>query len=116
MFDTGSGGAIQDAVKTGKVRLIATLDRKENVTDSLDHVIPGLINVGWFGLSLPPGSSPEIVKFYLDALNTQLADGAFRARLGQIMVQPVRSTSPAQFMRTIEDDTRHFEPISHLLR
>lgn len=116
ILDSGTGGAIQDAVQSGRVRLMATLDGRDRVADSIDAVLPGVVNVGWFGLSLPANTPPHIVKFYVDLLNSQLNDATIRNRLNQLMVQTPRSTAPEQFIRQIQDDNRKFRPVADSLR
>lgn len=116
ILDSGTGGAIQEAVQSGRVRLMSTLDSRDRVSDSLDSILPGIVNVGWFGLSLPSKTAPEVTKFYQDLLNEQLADSAIRNRLNQIMIQSPRSSSSERFSRIIEDDAKKFQPIAHLLR
>ena len=94
-------------VRTGTLRAIATTTAKR--LDFLPDIptvgesVAGYEALGWYGLSMPKGTPPEIVNKINEATTAALADPKVKARLATLGVEPMPLT-PAAFAKFINDD------------
>jgi tripartite-type tricarboxylate transporter receptor subunit TctC len=84
---------------------VTTAKRLEALPDvpALGEVVPGYEAVGWFGLSAPKNTPPEIVNRLNEATNAAIADPKLKAQLAGLGVEPM-SMQPAQFGTFIAGD------------
>ena len=96
-------------VRTNKLRAIAatTAKRLANLPDipTVNESVPGYEATGWYGLSAPRKTPPEIVGRLNEALNAVLADPKVKARLASLGVEPMPLT-PAAFEKFIASEIR----------
>jgi tripartite-type tricarboxylate transporter receptor subunit TctC len=94
-------------VRTGKLRAIGatTPKRLADLPDipTVSEAVPGYEAIGWYGLSAPKNTPPEIVGKLNEAINAALADPKVKARLATLGVEPMPLT-PAGFAKFIASD------------
>jgi tripartite-type tricarboxylate transporter receptor subunit TctC len=66
--------------------------------------LPGYEATGWTGVGAPAHTPPEIIAILNGQVNAALADPTFKARVGDLGMQPFAS-SPAEFGKFIADYT-----------
>jgi len=110
IIDTPASPVLQASVDSGRIRLISTLEPRTESRNTMDQHIPGAVLYSWFGLSLPRGTDPDVVKFWNLALNRALRDPVIRSRLqkSQLVLRP---GTPEQFTNLIDNDFKKFLPV-----
>jgi tripartite-type tricarboxylate transporter receptor subunit TctC len=94
-------------VRDGRLRALAVTSAKR--TDALPDVpalaefVPGYEASGWYGMSAPAGTHPEIIDKLNKEMNAGLADPAVKAKLIAIGVVPNPMT-PDQFRKFTADE------------
>ena len=87
-------------VQDGRLRALAVTSSKraETLPDvpTLAEFVPGYEALGWYGISAPAGTPPEIIDKLNKEMNAGLADPAIKAKLLAIGVVPTPMT-PAEF-------------------
>lgn len=84
-------------IRDGKLRAlgVTTAQRITALPDvpAIAELVPGYEAFGWYGLSVPAKTPPDIVKRLGDAMNQIMADPAMTARLSKIGVDPMPMTA-----------------------
>ena len=101
-------------VKSGQLRPIAVASpsRLPILPDvpAIAETVPGFDASGWHGLSAPKGTPPEIVEAINKAANADLADAAFKTRLGDLGGIPA-PMSAAEFGKFISNDIQKWAKV-----
>ena len=92
-------------VKEGKLRMLAVLSEKRsiampNVPTAAEQGVPGYEAENWMGFLAPAGTPREIITLLQNEINAVLARPDVRARILQLGMEPVGTTSDA-FARNI---------------
>lgn len=92
-------------VKEGKLRMLAVLSEKRsiampNVPTAAEQGVPGYEAENWMGFLAPAGTPREIITLLQNEINAVLALPDVRARILQLGMEPVGTTSDA-FARNI---------------
>jgi tripartite-type tricarboxylate transporter receptor subunit TctC len=77
---------------------------------AIAETVPGFESVGFYGISAPKGTPPEIVDILNKAVGEALQDPRLVARLGEIGGIP-KPTTPAQFGKLIADETEKWRKV-----
>jgi tripartite-type tricarboxylate transporter receptor subunit TctC len=77
---------------------------------AIAETVPGFESVGFYGMSAPRGTPPEIVDILNKAVNEALRDPKLVARLAEIGGIP-RPMTPAQFGKLIVDETEKWRKV-----
>jgi tripartite-type tricarboxylate transporter receptor subunit TctC len=97
-----------ELVRAGKLRALAvtTAARSAALPDvpAMDEYVPGYEASQWYGLAAPRNTPADIVSKLNGAINASLADPKLIARLADLGVDPLPTTS-ADFGRLIADET-----------
>jgi tripartite-type tricarboxylate transporter receptor subunit TctC len=101
-------------VRNGQLRGLAvtTAKRMDQLPDmpTVRETGPEYVATGWYGLSAPRGTPPEIVAKLNQAMNGALAEPAVKARLASLGVQPM-AFPPAGFAKFIQDESDKWSPV-----
>jgi tripartite-type tricarboxylate transporter receptor subunit TctC len=97
-------------VKSGKLRALGVSTAKRSallpdVPSIAESGVPGFDTSVWYGLVVPAGASPAIVRSTYEAVSKALAMPDVRRSLHDIGAEPV-SISPAEFAKRIKAETR----------
>src|SRR4029077_17170204 len=84
----------------GSTARIAVLPDVPTVAEFL----PGYAASGWHGIGAPKNTPPDIVQNLNKAINADLADSAFKTKLGDLGGMPTAMT-PKEFGKFIADET-----------
>lgn len=111
VIDSGTG-VLSRQSNESRARFVATLNSK--IIDgrpTVDAVIPGAITSSWFGMSLPPSSPSDVVKFYNELISKTLDDPKTKLALNDIglVVMPDK----VDLAKIISDDLTKFGPIAN---
>ena len=109
VIDSGSGmlSRLPDATR---VRLIATLNpRNTDDRATVDAVLAGVSSNSWFGMSLPPGSPPDVLQFYRDLMIKTILDPKTQAALKDIGLV---ISGRKDLQQVITEDLTRFKPIA----
>jgi tripartite-type tricarboxylate transporter receptor subunit TctC len=94
-------------IKDGRLKAIAVTPAKRwNAlpdVPALGEFVPGYSSAGWYGLTAPVGTPPEIVAKLNAEMNAGLADANLKARLLAIGVEP-KAMSTAEFGTFMGDE------------
>src|SRR5580700_62233 len=94
--------------RSGNVRALGVTSpqRWPGVPDvpAIAETVPGFESVGFYGISAPKGTPPEIVDILNKAVGEALKDPKMIARLGEIGGIP-KPMTPAEFGKLISDET-----------
>jgi len=71
---------------------------------TIAEFVPGFEVTGWFGVSAPKNTPPEIVALLNREINAAMADPVIKARLADLGVTPMPG-SPAEFGEFIIRET-----------
>jgi tripartite-type tricarboxylate transporter receptor subunit TctC len=86
-------------IRQGKLRALAVTyaQRTAALPDvpAIAELVPGYDSLGWYGLSVPAKTPPEIVKRLGEAMIASLADPAIPAQLAKLGVDPMPLTADA---------------------
>ncbi len=77
---------------------------------AIAETVPGFESVGFYGISAPKGTPPEIVDILNKAVGEALQDPRLVARLGEIGGIP-KPMTPAQFGKLIADETEKWRKV-----
>jgi tripartite-type tricarboxylate transporter receptor subunit TctC len=91
----------------GSTARIAVLPDVPTVAEFL----PGYDASGWHGIGVPKNTPADIVESLNKAVNADLADGAFKAKLADLGGMPAPMTS-AQFGKFIADETEKWAKVN----
>jgi tripartite-type tricarboxylate transporter receptor subunit TctC len=101
-------------VRNGQLRGLAvtTAERLPQLPDmpTVRENGPAYVATGWYGLSAPKNTPPEIVNRLNAAMNEALADPTAKERLANLGVQPL-PMSAAQFAKFINDEAAKWTPV-----
>ena len=97
-----------EQARGGNVRALGVTSPKRwpSVPDvpAIAETVPGFESVGFYGISAPKGTPPEIVDILNKAVNEALADPKLAARLAEIGGLP-RPMTPAEFGKLVAEET-----------
>jgi|SRR5450631_2913781 tripartite-type tricarboxylate transporter receptor subunit TctC len=88
----------------------ATVARLDIRVPVIAETVPGFESVGFYGISAPKGTPPEIVDILNKAVDEALRDPKLVARLTEIGGIPKPMTS-AEFGRLIADETEKWRKV-----
>ncbi len=95
-------------IKAGKLRALAVTSKERSSAlpevPTVGDTVAGFEVTGWFGLSAPANTPPEVIGKINAALNDALAVPANRARIADLGGTPF-IVSPAEFGKFIADET-----------
>jgi tripartite-type tricarboxylate transporter receptor subunit TctC len=77
---------------------------------AIAETVPGFESVGFYGISAPKGTPPEIVDTLNKAVNEALKDPKLVARLGEIGGIP-KPMTPAEFGKLLSDETEKWRKV-----
>jgi len=101
-------------IKSGRVRALAvTTEKRQDVlpdVPAMAEYLPGYEASGWFGVSAPKGTPPEIVDALNKQINAGLADTGTRKKLTDLGCN-VFASSPAEFAKFIENETEKWAQV-----
>src|SRR6202000_752601 len=100
--------------KAGTVRALGVTSpqRWPGVPDipAIAETVPGFESVGFYGISAPKGTPPEIVDILNNAGDPALKDPKLVERLGELGGIP-KPMTPAQFGKLIADETEKWRKV-----
>jgi tripartite-type tricarboxylate transporter receptor subunit TctC len=101
--------SVQQAVKGGKVRILAVLGAQRTalapeIPTLAEAGVPGYDAVGWFALFAPAGTPPAIVERMNKELTAVLGQPEVRERFAVAGLEPQAST-PQQLAQRVQDET-----------
>jgi tripartite-type tricarboxylate transporter receptor subunit TctC len=100
--------------KAGTVRALGVTSpqRWPGVPDvpAIAETVPGFESVGFYGISAPKGTPPEIVDILNKAVNEALKDPKLVARLGDVGGIP-KPMTPAEFGKLLTDETEKWRKV-----
>jgi tripartite-type tricarboxylate transporter receptor subunit TctC len=103
-----------EQAKGGNVRAIGVTSpqRWPSVPDvpAIAETVPGFESVGFYGISAPKGTPPEIVALLNNAVNEALKDPKLVARLAETGGIP-KPMTPAEFGKLIADETEKWRKV-----
>ena len=103
-----------EQAKGGNVRAIGVTSpqRWPSVPDvpTIAETVPGFESVGFYGISAPKGTPPEIVALLNNAVNEALKDPKLVARLAENGGIP-KPMTPAEFGKLIADETEKWRKV-----
>jgi tripartite-type tricarboxylate transporter receptor subunit TctC len=106
-------GALEQA-RSGNVRAIGVTSpqRWPGVPDipAIAETVPGFESVGFYGISAPRGTPPEVVELLNKAVNEALNDPKLVARLTEVGGIP-KPMTPAEFGKLIADETEKWRKV-----
>ncbi|QFI72406.1 tripartite tricarboxylate transporter substrate binding protein [Bradyrhizobium betae] len=77
---------------------------------AIAETVPGFESVGFYGISAPKGTPPEIVEILNKAVNEALKDPKLVARLAETGGIP-KPMTPAEFGKLVEDETAKWKKV-----
>jgi tripartite-type tricarboxylate transporter receptor subunit TctC len=106
IFDNLPGALEQVRAGTLRALGVTSPQRWPGVPDipAIAETVPGFESVGFYGISAPKGTPPEIVARLNKAVGEALKDPKLAARLAELGGQPMPMT-PAEFGKLIADET-----------
>jgi tripartite-type tricarboxylate transporter receptor subunit TctC len=106
IFDNLPGALEQVRAGTLRALGVTSPQRWPSVPDipAIAETVPGFESVGFYGISAPKGTPPEIIALLNNAVGEALKDPKLAARLAELGGQPMPMT-PAEFGKLIADET-----------
>jgi tripartite-type tricarboxylate transporter receptor subunit TctC len=106
IFDNLPGALEQVRAGTLRALGVTSPQRWPGVPDipAIAETVPGFESVGFYGISAPKGTPPEIIALLNNAVGEALKDPKLAARLAELGGQPMPMT-PAEFGKLIADET-----------
>jgi tripartite-type tricarboxylate transporter receptor subunit TctC len=99
---------VAEYIKSGKLRALAvtTAQRSRALPDvpPIADFVPGFDAAGWFGVTAPKDTPPEIVEKLAENIVTIASDAAFQSRVIALGAEPMPMAS-AQFGKFVADET-----------
>jgi tripartite-type tricarboxylate transporter receptor subunit TctC len=112
IFDNLPGALEQ--VHAGSLRALGVTSpqRWPGVPDipAIAETVPGFESVGFYGISAPKGTPPQIVALLNKAVGEALQDPKLAARLAELGGQPMPMTPP-EFGKLIADETEKWRKV-----
>lgn len=103
-----------EQVKGGNVRALGVTSPKRwpGVPDvpAIAETVPGFESVGFYGISAPKGTPPEVVETLNKAVNEALKDPKLVARLAETGGIP-KPMTPAEFGKLVADETEKWRKV-----
>ena len=103
-----------EQVKGGNVRALGVTSPKRwpGVPDvpAIAETVPGFESVGFYGISAPTGTPPEVVETLNKAVNGALKDPKLVARLAETGGIP-KPMTPAEFGKLVADETEKWRKV-----
>ena len=103
-----------EQVKGGTVRALGVTSpqRWPSVPDiaAIAETVPGFESVGFYGISAPKGTPPEIIDLLNKAVGEALKDPKLVARLAEVGGIP-KPMTPAEFGRLVADETEKWRKV-----
>jgi tripartite-type tricarboxylate transporter receptor subunit TctC len=112
IFDNLPGALEQVRAGTLRGLGVTSPQRWPGVPDipAIAETVPGFESVGFYGISAPKGTPPEIIALLNKAVGEALQDPKLTARLADIGGQPMPMT-PAEFGKLIADETEKWRKV-----
>jgi tripartite-type tricarboxylate transporter receptor subunit TctC len=106
IFDNLPGALEQVRAGNLKALGVTSPQRWPGVPDipAIAETVPGFESVGFYGISAPKGTPPEIIEILNNAVNEALKDPKLVARLAEVGGIP-KPMTPAQFGKLVADET-----------
>jgi tripartite-type tricarboxylate transporter receptor subunit TctC len=103
-----------EQARAGSVRAIGVTSpqRWPGVPDvpTIAETVPGFESIGFYGISAPKGTPPEIVEILNKAVNEALKDPKLVARLADVGGIP-KPMTPAEFGKLVTDETEKWRKV-----
>jgi tripartite-type tricarboxylate transporter receptor subunit TctC len=103
-----------EQVRAGRLRAlgVSTKDRWPPVPDipAIAETVPGFESLGFYGISAPKDTPPEIVASLNAAVGKALADPKLVARLAEVGGMPMPMT-PTEFAKLVTDETEKWRKV-----
>jgi tripartite-type tricarboxylate transporter receptor subunit TctC len=103
-----------EQARAGSVRALGVTSpqRWPGVPDvpAIAETVPGFESVGFYGISAPKGTPPEIIEILNKAVNEALKDPKLVARLADVGGIP-KPMTPAEFGKLISDETEKWRKV-----
>ena len=101
--------------KAGTLKILATMDLKRarslpEIPTTAEAGYPQFLNVSWFGLFAPKGTSPSVTAGVVAALREAAKDPDFQRSIAAAGAEPVIST-PAEFARTVSAESQRLDAL-----
>jgi tripartite-type tricarboxylate transporter receptor subunit TctC len=112
LFDNLPGALEQVRAGTMRGLGVTSPQRWPGVPDvpAIAETVPGFESVGFYGISAPKGTPPEIVEVLNKAVNEALKDPKLVARLAEIGGIP-KPMTPAEFGKLVADETEKWRKV-----
>jgi tripartite-type tricarboxylate transporter receptor subunit TctC len=112
IFDNLPGALEQVRAGTLRALGVTSPQRWPGVPDipAIAETVPGFESVGFYGISAPKGTPPEIIAVLNKAVGEALKDPKLAARLAELGGQPMPMT-PAEFGILIADETEKWRKV-----
>src|SRR6267154_1694849 len=98
----------EDGIRDGRVTGVSDVCSSDLTT--LAETVPGFESVGFYGISAPKGTPPEIVDILNKAVGEALKDPKLVARLGDVGGIP-KPMTPAEFGKLVADETEKWRKV-----
>ncbi|MBR0954296.1 Bug family tripartite tricarboxylate transporter substrate binding protein [Bradyrhizobium canariense] len=103
-----------EQAKGGNVRALGVTSpqRWPSVPDvpTIAETVPGFESVGFYGISAPKGTPPDVIEILNNAVNEALKDPKLVARLGETGGIP-KPMTPAEFGKLVTDETEKWRKV-----
>ena len=105
-------GAEQSKAGTVRALGVTSPQRWPGVPDvpAIAETVPGFESVGFYGISAPKGTPPEIVDILNKAVNEALKDPKLVAQLASVGGIP-KPMTPAEFGKLLSDETEKWRKV-----
>jgi tripartite-type tricarboxylate transporter receptor subunit TctC len=112
IFDNLPGALEQVRAGTLRALGVTSPQRWPGVPDipAIAETVPGFESVGFYGISAPKGTPPEIIAILNKAVGEALKDPKLAARLAELGGQPMPMTPP-EFGKLIADETEKWRKV-----
>ena len=104
-MEQARGGTVRDLGVTSRKRWPGVPD-----VPAVAETVPGFESVGFYGISAPKGTPPEIIELLNKAVNEALKDPKLVARLSEVGGIP-KPMTPAEFGKLVADETEKWRKV-----